>query len=1019
MNSDEEVVQLFLEESRENLETIEDDLLAIEEAGANIDLDLVNKVFRAMHTIKGGAGFFQLTSVKELAHAMENCLDLIRQKELIPNPKLVTILLDSADMVRKLLADYQQSNAVDISGYVQKINENSKPESEAKGELIAPQQKVEIVHPASQKLLFSFTQAEFALNRKGERGGRYVYLIEYDLISDIQRKGKHPWIVISELHKTILFMDAMVDTDSVGDLDSYSAMRVPYYILCSTMLEPQLIIDFFDLKKEQIYLIFDNDSLMQVTRPLVENQAPKQDDQAPKIATAESPVIVPSNTQSAIENIRVNVKLLDKLMTLAGELVLTRNELLQTIEHTETKNLESVSQRVDAITSQLQEAIMGTRMQTVGIVFTKFKRIVRDLAKSVHKKVDLKITGDDVDLDKTIIEAIGDPLTHLVRNAIDHGIESPAQRAQKGKSETGTLWLRAFHQAGQVVIEIQDDGAGINPDIIKKKALSKGLISENQAGLMSDKEIIRLIFKPGFSTAETITDISGRGVGMDVVLTNLAKVGGVVDIDSKVGHGSVIRIKLPLTLAIIPSLLVQIQQERFALPQVNVLELVRIGAEDIKYKIEKIGDAPVMKLREKLLPLVYLRDVLSFENPVFIHPITGEKMPDKRKWGPDRRTIDSDAEKNNKFTQRQSNGRRYSYKSITNIAVVSSGDFEFGIIVDEFLDTAEIVVKPLGLHFSKNKEYAGATILGDGSVALILDVGGIRELAELLEVKDNRVKQGVDKKTSDDHVLLIVENAPKELFAVPLSMIARLEKIHYSKIQTVGARKAIHYRDGSLPLFEIEEVAQVSAKKEMEEFRVIVFSIENHEIGLLVSDIHDVVTVNSKIDEKSFVQKGIMGSIVLDETIIMMVDIYAIIREKSPHILERSVEVAHQEDQGAVLVVEDSSFFLNQMKMILQEQGYKFFTATDGEQGLKVFQENQNEIAMIFTDIEMPKMDGLELTKNIRKTNATIPIIAVTTLAGAAAEQAGFDAGVTEYQVKLDREKILHACERFVLKVGV
>ena len=332
---------------------------------------------------------------------------------------------------------------------------------------------------------------------------------------------------------------------------------------------------------------------------------------------------VPSNQDSSL---RVSIHTLDKLMTLAGEMVLTRNELLQNASARNMQKILVASQRVDTITSELQEAIMSTRMQSIGVVFSKFRRVVRDLSIQLQKQVQLEIEGEDVELDKSIVEAVGDPLTHLVRNAIDHGIETPEIRQNAGKSPQGTLMIRACHEAGQVVIEIIDNGKGIDPSVIRKKARSMGIIDEMVLAAMSDREVISLIFKPGFSTAEKVTEISGRGVGMDVVQNNLKKVGGAVDIDSIPGKGTTVRIKLPLTLAIIPSLLVIVEGKHYAIPQANLIELVRISAKEVKKKMEMVGDAAVMRLREELLPLIRVSDVLGITKKTYTNSSTGETI---------------------------------------------------------------------------------------------------------------------------------------------------------------------------------------------------------------------------------------------------------------------------------------------------------------------------------------------------------------------------------------------------------
>ena len=474
---DDEILQGFIEESLEHLADIENDLLAIEEAGENIDEDLVNKVFRAAHSIKGGAGFMGLTAIQELSHAAENVLGMIRSKKLVPTPEIVNILLLAADQLQRMIEDVHNSNDTDISSFIEPLNtiaegkqaKPATPKTKPADPVVPPRAP----EPQNTEPVTAEPMETLPENREFPEEEKYEYSEE----------------------------DADLDDDQESESE-FGGEGVHVGSLKSSA-----------------------------------------------ISTKESS----KNTQIKGEtSIRVHVSLLDSLMNLAGELVLSRNQLLQTIASEDFRNAETVGQRIDLITSELQEAIMLTRMQPIGNVFNKFPRVVRDLSKKLKKTIDLTIVGKDVELDKTIIEAINDPLTHLVRNSVDHGIEPPDERKRIGKSETGMVILKAYHEAGQVVIEISDDGKGIDGDALAASAVRKGLLTVEQTQVMSEKEKINLIFLPGFSMAKQVTDVSGRGVGMDVVKTNLDQLGGHVDIISEVGRGTTISIKLPLTLAIIP-----------------------------------------------------------------------------------------------------------------------------------------------------------------------------------------------------------------------------------------------------------------------------------------------------------------------------------------------------------------------------------------------------------------------------------------------------------------------------------
>jgi two-component system chemotaxis sensor kinase CheA len=1066
---DDETLLAFVEESKEHLDGIEADLLAIEEAGANIDADIVNKVFRAVHSLKGGAGFLGLDKVKELAHASENLMNLIRNGELVPTPSIVSTLLDATDLLGKMISNAAASNDVDISAHItalQKavsanLNEEEKPTLENTVALGTP----------GQPNIFSIS--EFELNA-ATKGGNNLFILEYDLIADIEQQGKTPLAVIRELQQTGQLIDSRVDIASVGDLTAdIATMRIPFFALFATIMELDLLTGFLGIDSAKVHAVNTAEVLSCAKQGQGEQAAPPtQPEQAPPTAQstpiqsgpapkqpADAPPMPPPDALSIGEisgqmtheestakpatgkaapssapkeglqlkaetNLRVSVKILDNLMTLAGELVLTRNQLVQAVASRNQQGVDNVSQRLNLVTSELQEAIMSTRMQPIGNIFNKFKRVVRDLSRDLGKEVNLIIEGEEVELDKTIIEAIGDPLTHLVRNSVDHGIEVPAIRLQNNKPETGLLRLSAFHEGGQVIIEIEDDGAGINTDKLKVKVLEMGLYDRVQLESMSAKELNKLIFTPGLSTAKVVTDVSGRGVGMDVVHTNLSKLGGVIDIASSLGLGTTITIKLPLTLAIIPSLIVTCQQERFAIPQVNLVELVRVPAGQVKERIEKIGDALVIRLRGELLPLVHLREALGIKNPVYLDPASREIKDERRvnlsdprggEKGGSTPAADEAALQQAEFIEKRQGGdRRVNPMSAYNILVLASGDFHYGLIVDQLLDSEEIVVKPLGSHLRNCKCYAGATIQGDGRVALILDVVGISAQMKLNMVADKvkaQMLQTKDEKAGleDSQSLLIVMNGPGEQMAIPLGLVSRIERIKNADITVTAGRRNIQYRGGSLALFGVEEVASVGMRDQSAEAcYVVVFPMAGREVGITVSEIVDILDAKLKIDDVTHKQPGILGSMIIFDRITLLVDLYGVVAGIMPEwALIKSQADAGEDRKFNILIVEDSRFFMNQIENFVGEAGYKAFTAEDGVEALQVL--NEEQIHLVLTDIEMPNMDGLELTRNIRRDSrwSSLPVIAVTSVAGEAAEQNGRQAGVDEYLIKLDREQII------------
>ncbi len=927
---DDEILQGFIEESLEHLADIENDLLAIEEDGANIDEDLVNKVFRAAHSIKGGAGFMGLTVIQDLSHVMENVLGLIRSSKLVPTPEIINVLLQASDKLNTMIEDVSNSNNYDIEEHLVPLNAIYEGD---------------FTQPATEE---ATTEA------------------------------------------------AVVETVSAPEVVETVPEAEP-----AVAAEP-------------------------IAKPVVQAPLKTQSPPAKKIAAK---VIVDSS-------IRVHVSLLDSLMTLAGELVLSRNQLLQTLSSGDTQNAENVGQRIDLITSELQEAIMLTRMQPIGNVFGKFPRVVRDLSSKLNKTIDLTIVGKDVELDKTIIESINDPLTHLIRNSVDHGIELPAERTKIGKSPKGLVVLKAYHAAGQVVIEISDDGKGLDGDILAAAAINKGLITPEQAQLMSDKEKINLILLPGFSTAKEVTDVSGRGVGMDVVKTNLDQLGGQVEIISEVGRGTTISIKLPLTLAIIPCQIIMTGGERYAIPQVNLEELLRIPAGQVKERIEKVGNAEVVRLRGNLLPLIRLADVLGIKRTYYDQ----EKdtfMDDRREMICDRRGKETPLNPKEeaalrarelaiKDGERSPDDRRYAASSALNIVVVSNGSLKYGLIVDKLQDSEEIVIKPLGKHLQACKGYAGATIMGDGRIALILDVANIAIMAELTSIdgsdRASEVAQAAEdlvKAQKDKQALLTFRSSEQEQFAVPLNQVERIEKIKRSDIEELGGKRVMQYRGGSLSLLSVDDVAMVEPIADQEDLLVIVFNIASQIVGLLAIGPIDAMQISVSVDDVTLKQTGIMGSTIIDGQTTMLVDIFEIVGTLFPEWFEDQEVYEAPDDDGVVptiLIAEDSKFFMNQVKSYMTDSGYDVIGAEDGAIAWDLLQQHGDEITVVVTDIEMPNMNGFELTETIRKDArfSKTPIIALTTLAGEEDIAKGKEVGVDEYHIKLDKEKLMASVHHFV-----
>ena len=1049
---DDDLLQEFVNESREHLATIEADLLTIEEGGANVDSDLVNKVFRAAHSIKGGSGFFGLQKVKELAHKAETVLDLLRSKKMTPNAEITNILLAAFDRLREMINNPTESAATDIGDLVASLTALA-------SSYLSPEQKPSLTQNVAlkapgEKLSVAVPQDVF---ERAKRAAQYVYCIDYDLLHDIEQQGKNILHIFRDLEATGEILDCALDFEAAGTLDGPIGNRLPLRLVFATVLEPAMADSIFFVAPERIKLLYspsgagtvqgqsspqEAPASVAASAPVTPVTPPVKDvepvaEAKPASVAPPAPAARPAHQEAAADDtLRVNVKLLETLMNLTGELVLSRNQLRSAIGQNNMRALAMADQRLNLVTSELQEAVMRTRLQPIGNVFGKFPRVVRDMAAALGKEIQLDIEGKDVALDRSLIEGLSDPLTHMVRNSVDHGVETPDERVKAGKKRLGTVRIEARHEAGQVVVEIADDGKGIDPKRVAAAALKKGLITEEKLRGMSEQDKIALIFLPGLSTAEKVTDISGRGVGMDVAKTNLDRLGGKIEIKSEIGKGSLFRIKLPLTLAIIPSLIVSIEGERFAIPQINVEELLHVRAEEVKKRIEVVGDAEVLLLRDKIIPLLRFDTMLGVV-PTFGDPSRGTCEIDRRTGLADRRSPrhpltaaseETPAQNSPPRPQgawkRTSDGRRRSAMSALEIVVVTTGTMQLGLVVGAFHNTEEIVVKPLGRHLKGLREYAGATILGDGTVALIIDIGGLAAKAELSSVSGSaraveHAKQAERERLEDVHSLLLFHNAPDEVCATPLDTVLRVERVTPSQVEMVGGRRTLQYRGQSLPLVTLADAAQVKPIGDARELAVIVSNVHGREVGLLGAMPVDVIETKAAIDQSTHRQKGIAGSTIIRERTTLITDLFELVDVVYPEwgeakASERAAEFPASGEETAaggpaVLLAEDSDFFRAQVKRYLQDDGYNVFDAPDGEAAWELLLLHVDEVKVVVTDIEMPRLTGLELAARIRGDERTdkLPVIAVTSLAGEEDIAKGKAIGIDDYQVKLDRDKLL------------
>ncbi|NLJ66770.1 MAG: chemotaxis protein CheA [Clostridiales bacterium] len=724
MLKNEEFIQDFIDEAGSHVEQIESYLL---ELASNLnDQELVNQLFRSVHSIKGTAGFFGLDNIVRLSHSMESLFGAVRSEEVHLDDLSIDALLEANDCLGTMVKDPSNSQNIDISDYIHTLD---------------------------------------------------AFFTEGSIEAMPQPAEHNP--------------------------------------------EPAII---------------DQDS-----------PAPHQDD------NRDHKVNHPTNAPavSLEDSIRVSIGLLNDLMNLTSELVLGRNQLLRGLEshRKQVEGLEPILQNIDSITTQLQERVMQTRMQPLGNVFNKFPRIIRDLSRQLGKEIRLEMEGTQVELDKSIIEALADPLTHLIRNAADHGIEKPRDRENAGKSREGTIKLSAFQEGGYVSILVADDGAGIDVELLKSRILQKGLKTQEELSLMEEKEILGQIMQPGFSTASSVTDLSGRGVGMDVVRTNIEKMGGSIEIDSQAGGGTTFKLNLPMTLAIISSLIVESGGHNFALPQVNLQEMIRVKAGDRDRSIELLNGYPVLRFRNRLLPILSLSRVLG-------------------------------------LSQDSSWESLVNHREVIRILVLKIGERRFGLIVDAIRDDEEILVKPLPRHLKDLRCYSGVTILGDGKIAMILDAEGLAAQGELKfpeTDKDSEIRQDTKMAAAGEKTMLLFSCSGTETLGLELSLVSRVEEIRPDDIELVGDKEYIEFRGRNLRLIRPEEYLPISRREyERQKLYVIVPKLTGQPMGLLIGRIHDTVALPSDFNEQDIKAHGIMGTTFWNRKIVLALNLGELLQKAAP-----------------------------------------------------------------------------------------------------------------------------------------
>lgn len=964
----------FLTETSESLDVIDVELVKFEQEPNNAAI--LDNIFRLVHTIKGTCGFLGLPRLEALAHAAETLMGNYRDGAPVTGEG-VSLILQTIDRLKEILGELEAAGTEpegsddDLISQLDAISSGGGPEAKASAQ-------VEVAsEPAPKPKPAPVTDG-----------------IAADVAPPEPKEGE---VSLDELEAAFQAAPGPEDMDvSAGVAAQVAGEAAGMNVPTDAAPEPEA------------------EAAGPPAAPATVEAAGAGD---AKAAAKDAPV--------KNQSIRVNVDTLEHLMTMVSELVLTRNQLLEMVRRLDDSEFKVPLQRLSSVTAELQDGVMKTRMQPIGNAWQKLPRIVRDLAQELDKKIDLQMNGADTELDRQVLDLIKDPLTHMVRNSADHGLENTEERVRVGKPDIGTIKLSAYHEGGHIIIEIADDGAGLNTDKIRDKIIQNGLASQADLDQMTENQINRFIFKAGFSTATKVTSVSGRGVGMDVVRSNIELIGGAVDVTSVRGQGSTFIIKIPLTLAIVSALIVESCGQKFAIPQLSVVELVRTH-KNADHRIEMINDTPVLRLRNKLLPLIKLSKLLD------LHYVRSEQPAEDADAPPAANLedaasetaeppADSAVEEVNEEAPAAANAAPETPGAAEEtvaesaeddnlfVVVIHVGAQLFGIVVDSVFDTEEIVVKPMSTMLRDIALFSGNTILGDGSVIMIVDPNGIAQsvsqtsTGEAGAAAENAEEQV--QTAEDNTAVLLFRAASQDPKAVPLSLVTRLEEIDTAEIEHSNGQDLVQYRGVLMPLVYVDEEKQ---RKTEGQIPVLVFSDNDRSMGLVVDEIVDIVEDRLKIEIKSETQ-GIIGSAVIKEKATEVLDIGYYIEQAFDDWMEQREGAAIS--RGAnLLLVDDSAFFRNMLAPLLSASGYKVTLADSARQALDL-KERGMRFDIIVSDIEMPEMDGIAFAESLRNDPAwkETPIIALSSHTAPNIIERSRQAGFADFVGKFDRQGLMES----------
>ncbi len=976
-----EIMAEFILESKQNLSEVEADLLTLEKNGA--DSETINRIFRAIHSMKGSSGYLGLENILSVSHLGETLLDEIRNNLRPLTPEVVDILLSMLDALSEMLELEDLGASYDVSEVIAKLKnilqtgEPSTPTKNSRAEL-----QHNDISDSLKSLNLSEAETELLLDSAAGRMNIYKLTLKSGLSAEATIRT-----ALEEIGKIIAVRDEGILLGTV--LEEEMLDMALDELIQSHYLLSALEIKFLDPSSE---IAPGRSNLPTSAKPTAPKTTLKRSKNNEKPSQKNSNKNNGSNGtgKDEAQMIKINARLLDELLRFTGNMVMSRNQLLTKYDFSDDPAFSTLSQAI----TEVHKNVVQTRMLSVESVFERFRRMVRDLSRQLNKKIDFKIFHGNLELDRTILEAFIDPITHMVRNSVDHGIETSEERSQTNKNPIASVTLRAFQESGEIIISIEDDGKGIDPTKIKTIAVERGVITLQQAESLSEQEAIMLVFEPGFSTAQKLSKISGRGVGMDVVKTNIEKIGGVIDCVSELGIGTKMQARLPLTKAMVTSslisaLVVSVDKQRFCIPQSAVNELITISERDSRDKIKILQGQKVFQHRELVLPILNLKDILEIGN-----------TPDSEE--PEIKPASKPTLKIDTHT----------------LIVLQHRNNLFGVMVDAIIGIEEAVVRDMPKLVEHVGIFSGHTVLGDGRVVMIIDTNGIVERMQMSFITkthkddDNLPALSVGKR-ADRQSMIIFNYADSEYFAVPLELVSLIEKIHRNDIKTVGNRQYYPMKDHTIPLLYLDKYLPVTPiSKNLDNYNLILPSRVKYPVGVITNSNITVCDVSGKFDETITDNNGILGTFMHNDNLVMLLDLYSLFECDDPNRFERDNEY---HEAAHILIVEDSLFYRRLNATYLQAEGRELTLVGDGVEALAALRDSSKSFDLVVSDIEMPNMNGFELIKEIRADPnlKDIPVIALTALQDDQSREKGLSLGFDEYVVKVDKDGLNDSVNRY------